>query len=105
MAARRPRGLFILESEMGFVPVMWTLWGVSFVWMAAVTILAARLGRNEEAQIFLADSSNHEKSEQAAIATRMGRIRPYKMTSMGLVGAMTVVVIGYYVLDMIRQFK
>jgi hypothetical protein len=48
---------------MGFVPIMWAVWGVSFVFMAGISIFAARLGRNEEAQIFLADSSSHVKSE------------------------------------------
>ncbi len=89
---------------MGFVSILWAVWGVSFVFMAGVTIFAARVGRNEEAQIFLADSSNHLKSDQAAIAARVGRIRPLKRISLVLVGVMTVVVVGYYILDIFHQF-
>ena len=89
---------------MGFVPVMWALWGASFVLMLGVTILSARLGRNEEAQIFLADSSNTAKSEQDAILARVNKIRPLRKTTLVLVGLMTVVVIGYYVLDVFHQF-
>jgi hypothetical protein len=93
-----------MESEMGFVPVMWAVWGVSFVFMACVSIFAARVGRNEEAQIFLADSSSHVKSEQDAIAARVGKLRPVKLASLGILGVMTVVVASYYVLDVLKQF-
>jgi hypothetical protein len=89
---------------MGFVPIMWAVWGVSLVFMAGVSIFAARLGRNEEAQIFLADSSSHVKSEQDAILARVNKIRPVKMTAVGIVGVMTVIVVVYYVIDILHQF-
>jgi len=90
---------------MGFVPLMWALWGAAFFFMAAISIYASRLSRNEEDQIFLSDSSSHAKSEQTAIAARMGKIQPVRRTALALMGAMTLVVLGYYILDMIRQFK
>lgn len=89
---------------MKFVPIMWAVWGVSFVFMAAVSIFSARLGRNEEAQIYLAESSRRVKSEQDAIAARVGRVRPLKMTAFGIAGLMTVVVVGYYLLDVLHRF-
>lgn len=89
---------------MGIVPMIWALWGASFLLMLVVTIVGARLTRNEEAQIFLAESSNHVKSEQDAIQERMNKIRPFKLTSLGVLGAMTVIVAGYYALDVLRQF-
>ncbi|MGA2753867.1 MAG: hypothetical protein ABSE53_08865 [Terracidiphilus sp.] len=89
---------------MGFVPIMWAVWGVSLVFMAGVSIFAARLGRNEEAQIFLADSSSHVKSEQDAILARVNKIRPVKMTALGIMGVMTVIVVVYYVIDILHQF-
>ena len=73
----------IVETGMKLVPIMWAVWGVSFVFMAAVSIFSARLGRNEEAQIYLAESSSRVKSEQDAIAERVSRIRPLKMTALG----------------------
>ncbi|HVN94548.1 MAG TPA: hypothetical protein VMT38_12675 [Terracidiphilus sp.] len=89
---------------MGVLPILWAVWGLSFVFMAGVTIFAARLGRNEEAQIFLADSSQHQESDQAAIAERVGRIRPVKTAAWVLVGVMTAVVVAYYAIDIIHQF-
>jgi multidrug efflux pump subunit AcrB len=89
---------------MELVLVMWALWAVSFFFMAGVSIVAAAVGRNEEAQIFLADSSNHERSEQAAIAAKVSKMRPLKMTSLGILGVMTLLVVGYYVVDVFKQF-
>jgi hypothetical protein len=89
---------------MGLFPVMVSLWGVSLALMLGVSIYAARLGRNEEAQIFLADSSNHVKQEQDAIAARVNRIRPFKRWVMVLAGAMTLLVVAYFLVDVFRQF-
>ena len=89
---------------MGLVPVMWVVWGVSLVLTAGVSLYAARLGRNEESQIFLADSSSHEKTEQEAIATQIGRIQPLKHAVMAAAGLMTLLILAYYILDAVRQF-
>ena len=55
---------------MGFVPVMWTLWGVAFLFMAVASIYSARLGKNEEDQVFLSDSSSRE--DQSRTQLRIG---------------------------------
>ena len=89
---------------MGIVPIMWAVWGVSLVFMAGISIFAARLGRNEEAQIFLADSSSHVKSEQDAILARVNRIRPVKTTALWIAGGMTAIGLVYYLFDIFHQF-
>jgi hypothetical protein len=89
---------------MGLLPVMWVLWGLSLVLTAGVSIYAARLGRNEESQIFLADSSSQVKSEQEEIATRIGRIQPLKHAVLAVAGLMTLLILAYYILDVVRQF-
>jgi hypothetical protein len=89
---------------MAIVPVMLSVWGVSLVLMLAVSLYAARLGRNEEAQIFLAESSSHVKSEQDEIAARVGRIRPLQRSLIGLASLMTLVVVVYFVINVFRQF-
>jgi len=89
---------------MGLVPIMWAVWGASLVFMAGVSIFAARLGRNEEAQIYLAASSNRVKSDQDAILARVNKFRPVKMTALWIAGAMTVIVLAYYLFDIFHQF-
>lgn len=89
---------------MGMVPVMWVVWGVSLLLTIGVSLYAARLGRNEESQIFLADSSSHERTEQEAIAARIGKIQPVKHVVLALAGLMTLLIVAYYVVDAFRQF-
>ena len=86
---------------MTFMPVMWTVWGVLFAAALGLHIYQGRLERDEEDQIFLDDSFDHEKSEQAAIIARVNKIDPFLKTAYWLVAAMTVVVLAYYVWDIL----
>lgn len=90
---------------MGFVPVMWGVWGFLIVLMAAVSIYAARVGRNEEDQLFLAESSSYVKDEQDAIAARVSKLQPVKRTVLALAGVMTLLVLAYYVMDAVKQLR
>lgn len=89
---------------MALVPVLLSLWGASLALMFGVSIYVARVGRNEEAQIFLAESSSHVKSEQDEIAARVGRLLPLKRSVIFLAGAMTLVVAAYFVYNIFHQF-
>jgi hypothetical protein len=55
----------------GFVPIMWSVWGVFVVVLAAVNLYQSRLARDEEDQIFLGDGFKEERSAQAAIAEKV----------------------------------
>ena len=90
---------------MGMVPMMWIAWIGAVVLMALVSLYAARVGRYEESQLFLADSSSQEKSAQEAIAARLSRIRPVKLSAVTLAGLMTLVVVAYYVHDSFHQLR
>jgi len=90
---------------MNLVPVIWSVWGASILLMAVVILYASRLGRNEEDQLFLADSSSHEKSEQSAIAARVAKIQPLKKTTYILAVVMTLLLVAYYALDIVKQFR
>lgn len=94
-----------VERMTGFVPVMWSIWGVLVILLAAVNLYQSRLARDEEDQIFLGEGFTEEKSAQAAIAERVNKVQPYKRMALWLVGAMTLFVVGYYILDIIKQFK
>jgi len=100
-----PANLSYVEKRMGFVSMMWALWGAAFCFMAAVSLYSSRLARNEEDQIFLSDSSSQARSEQHAIAARIGKIQPLRRTAFALAGVMTIFVLGYYVLDMVHQLR
>jgi hypothetical protein len=84
---------------------MWSIWGMLVVLLAAVNLYQSSLARNEEDQIFLSEGFAQGRSAQAAIAEKVAKVQPFKRIALGLVGAMTLFVIGYYVLDIFRQFK
>lgn len=90
---------------MTFVPVMWSVWVVFVVILAALYVYRSSLTKDEEDQIFLDDSFDHEKNAQAAIVAKVNKIQPYVRISLWLVGITTVFVIGYYLMDFARQFK
>ena len=87
------------------VPVMWSVWGVLVVVLAAVWVYRSRLERDEEDQIFIDDAFSHEKVAQAAIVARVNKVQPLIRTMMVLTAVATVFVIGYYIIDIVNQFK
>ena len=92
-------------ETMNWVPVIWSLWGVSVLLMAAVSIYASRLAKDEEDQLFLADSSSHAQTEQADIASKVGKLEPLKKAAMALLAVMTLLVVVFYLFDFVRQFR
>ena len=90
---------------MTFVPVMWSVWGLTVLILAALILYRSRLARDEEDQLFLDDSFNHEKTAQAAIVDRVNKVQPLVRVSEGVVAVATLFVIGYYIIDVMNQFK
>jgi len=88
---------------MTFVPVMWTVWAAFVVFTAAVYIYRSSLTRDEEDQIFLDDSFEHEKAAQAIIVSRVAKVEPLVRVGIWLVVAMSVVVVIYYAHDIMVQ--
>ena len=88
---------------MTFVPVMWTVWSVLVVFMATLHLYRSNLEKNEEDQIFLDDSFQQEQAEQAAIVAKVHKIEPLLKVAHWLVIAMTVLVIAYYIRDILLQ--
>ncbi len=90
---------------MTIVPIMWATWGVIVLITAALYLYRSSLTRDEEDQIFLDDSFSHEQAAQAAIMAKVNKIQPLLRGAMWLVGLATLFVVGYYVLDVIKQFS
>lgn len=90
---------------MPFHPWMFAVWGALLVVFIAFKVYVSRMSRNEDDQIVLQDSFSHLREEQAAMMVRLQRAKPVGNAILALLGAMTFYVVGYYALDMIRQFK
>jgi hypothetical protein len=90
---------------MTFAPVMWTVWSLLVVVMAALHIYRSSLTRDEEDQIFLDDSFEHERSAQAAIVARVTKVEPVLRVAQWMVVGMTVIVLAYYVRDILAHLN
>jgi hypothetical protein len=90
---------------MSFVLVMWSVYGLLVAITAVLYVYRGRLQRDEEDQIFLDDSFEQEKAEQEVIVARVNKIEPSLRVMKWLVAVATVLVIVYYIWDIITQFK
>ena len=90
---------------MQIVPVMWAVSSALVVIMVGLFVYRSRLTKDEEDQIFLDDSFNHIKSAQTAIVDKVNKIQPIIRAAMWVVGAATLFVVGYYIVDVFNQFK
>ncbi len=88
---------------MSFLWVMWIIWSAFVIFAAALYIYRSSLTKNEEDQIFLDDSFSQEKAEQAVISSKVAKVEPLVRIARWLVVGMTVVVIAYYVRDIMLQ--
>ncbi len=84
---------------------MWAVWAALMLILVALYIYRSQLERNEEDQIFLDDAFDHVKNAQQAIVAKVNKIQPVLRGSMILTGMATVFVVGYYVMDVVKQFK
>jgi len=85
--------------------VIWSVWIAFALFLAVLYIYRSSLARDEEDQIFLDDSFNHEKALQEGIAARVARVEPLVRIALWLVVAMSVVVVAYYIRDVLVQLN
>ena len=90
---------------MPFAPVMWSVWGLTILVLAVMFLYRSRLTRDEEDQIFLDDSFSHERTAQQAIIAKVNKVQPLIRISEIVAGVATLFVIGYYIMDVVNQFR
>jgi len=90
---------------MSFVPIMWSIWGLTVLAMAIMFLYRSRLTKDEADQIFLDDAFSREQTAQQAIQAKVKKVQPLIKVSEIIAGVATLFVIGYYVNDIINQFK
>lgn len=88
---------------MTFVPIMWTVWGVIVASMLLLHVYRSSLEKNEDDQIFLDDSFEQEKAAQSVIVAKVQKVEPALRVAKWLALAMTIVVIVYYIRDILLQ--
>lgn len=90
---------------MSFVPIMWSVWGLTVLAMAIMFLYRSKLTKDEADQIFLDDSFSREQNAQQTIIAKVNKVQPLIKVSEIIAAIATLFVIGYYVKDIINQFK
>ncbi|HZB87981.1 MAG TPA: hypothetical protein VE291_04925 [Terracidiphilus sp.] len=90
---------------MNLVPVMWMVWSALVVLTVALYIYRANLTKDEEDQIFLDDSFQSHRDSQAAIVAKVQKLQPLLRATLALTCVATLLVVGYYITDFMRQFQ
>jgi hypothetical protein len=90
---------------MSFVPAMWMVWGVLLVVSVILKLYVSRLGRDEDDELILLESSEHLRTEQAAILSRLNRVEPVQRAFLWVLGAASLLLAAYYLHDMVSQFR
>jgi hypothetical protein len=84
---------------------MWSIWGAFVVLMLSLHIYRGSLEKNEDDQIFLDDSFDHERAAQMAIVARVNKVQAPLRVAKWLALAMTVVIVVYYIRDILMQLN
>ncbi len=82
---------------------LWAIWAAFVLFLAVLYLYRSGLARDEEDQIFLDDSFDHERAAQAVIVSKVAKVEPLLKVARWLVLTMTAVVIVYYVHDILAQ--
>ncbi len=85
--------------------VMWGVWIAFALLLTVLYLYRSSLARDEEDQIFLDDSFNQEKAAQEAIAAMVAKVEPWVRIARWMVVAMSVVVVVYYIRDILLQLN
>jgi hypothetical protein len=88
-----------------FPTVMMIVWAVLVVITGALMLYRARLQGNEMDQVSLDDTFARENAENEAIAAKVNKIQPAIRVMSWLVIVATVVVVGYWAWDFIKQIQ
>jgi len=89
----------------GIVPTMWVVWGLLALVVAGLKLYSGSLSKYEENQLILDDAFSQLKTEQAAIQASVHKLDSIRMVSLWLFIAASVFVAGYYIMDIVNQFK
>jgi hypothetical protein len=86
---------------MAMLRVLVIAWGAVGAVLLVLLGYRGTLTRYEEDQIFLNDAVSVESQEQGEIQRKLLKIRPFLVAMVWTIGALTVVILGVFVRDML----
>lgn len=90
---------------MQFSLVLWSIWGLVVVLFIILKIYVMGLSRDEDDQLVLQEGLSNLRTEQAVIQAKLHKVEPIQRMMMWTLIGMSLIMVAYYVVDMIQQFK
>jgi hypothetical protein len=90
---------------MPFVPAMWAVWLVLLCSFVVLKLYISRLSRDEDDELVLSESLDRVRIEQAGITARLNKVEPIEHAVLWVLGVASLLIIAYYIHDMISQFN
>lgn len=89
---------------MSLLIVVWILWAILGLVLLSLIMYRANIMRYEEDQLFLNDAGSLEHREQTEVLRKVKRVEPYIRIFGGAEGLVTLGIVGFYLMDALRQF-
>ena len=90
---------------MNLVLGMWSIWVLLFLVYLVLRLYVARLSRDENDTILIDDAFSHERAAQEAIFAKLKKIQPAQRIALIALGVMSLIVVVYYIWNVIQQFQ
>ena len=90
---------------MQFSLILWSIWGVVFLFFVIVKIYIMRLSREEDDQLVLHEGVGNVQAEQAIVMGKLAKIEPVGKALLWAVIGLSLIVVAYYAVDMVRQLQ
>ena len=89
---------------MSVVIVVWIVWAALGFVLLGLIMYRSSLTRYEEDQLFLDDANEFQHREQVELLRKVKRIEPMIRVFGGAEGLFTLGIVGFYLMDALRQF-
>ncbi len=89
---------------MNSIIVIWIVWAVLTVILLGLLLYRISISQYEEDRLFLDGENELQHHAQDEMLAKLKRLRPAIRICGGAEGIVTLILVGFYVLDALRQF-
>ena len=89
---------------MNFIIVIWIVWVALAVVLLGLLLYHMNITQDEEDDLFLDAAEETERRRQDDVSAILKRLKPWIRICGGVEGIATLILVGFYIVDAMRQF-
>ena len=89
---------------MNFIIVIWIVWVALAVVLLGLLLYHMNITQDEEDDLFLDAAEETERRRQDDVSAKLKRLKPWIRICGGVEGIVTLILVGFYIVDAMRQF-